>query len=169
MAGGLDLDSVHSIVSLRQKVHQAWANVDVQLKRRQELIPNLVNIVKGLRDCERDTQVELAHLRGQLIATPPGQAGPDPQALADTVLALRERYPQLQANEAFLSLHRNLVDTEQRIALARGYFNEMASFYNGRLLLVPDRFLAALAGMKPQPLLTADNFARAAVEVKLAG
>jgi hypothetical protein len=67
-----------------------------------------------------------------------------------------------------MNLQQNLVDTEQRIALARGYFNDIASFYNARLLIVPDRFIAALGAMKPQTLLLAANFERAPVEVKLA-
>ena len=66
-----------------------------------------------------------------------------------------------------MDLHKNLVDTEQRISLARGYFNDIATHYNTRLQIVPDRFIAALAAMRPQPLITAENFERAAVEVNL--
>ncbi len=158
----------NSIVTLRQRVQQAWANVDVQLKRRHDLIPNLVNIVQGMRDYEQNVQTELAHLRTQLTATPPGEPGPDPQATRAMVSAIVERYPELKANSSFMNLHENLVDTEQRIALARGYFNDIASFYNARLQIVPDRFIAALGAMKPQTLLLADNFERAPVEVKFA-
>lgn len=158
----------NSIVTLRQSVEQAWANVDVQLKRRHDLIPNLVEIVKGMRDYEQTLQTELAHLRTQLSATPPGEPGPDPQATAFTLGAIIERYPELKANDAFLNLQQNLVDTEQRIALARGYFNDIASFYNARLQTIPDCFIAALGAMKPKVLMTADKFERAAVNVKFA-
>ncbi|MGP0062656.1 MAG: LemA family protein [Isosphaeraceae bacterium] len=158
----------NSIVALRRRVHQAMANVDVQLKRRHDLIPNLVTIVRGMRDYEKTLQSELAQLRNQLIATPPGEPGPDPQAMTGILGAIQERYPQLRANGSFLALQHNLVDTEQRIALARGYFNEIATFYNTRLQTVPDRFIAALGAMKPQNLMTADDFERAPVEVKLA-
>jgi hypothetical protein len=158
----------NSLVRLRQRVRQAWANVDVQLKRRHDLIPNLVNMVQGLRNYEQTLQTELALLRNQLIATPPGQPGPDPLAARNTLLAIQERYPELKANSAFLNLQKNLVDTEERIALARGYFNDIANFYNTRLQVVPDRFIAALGAMAPQALMTADNFERAPVEVKFA-
>ena len=158
----------NSIIGLRQRVQQAWANVDVQLQRRHDLIQNLVLAVQAMRDHERTLQTELAQFRNQLIATPPGQPGPDPQAVKTTIAAIRERYPQLNADKSFLDLQRNLIDTEERIALARGYFNEVAAHYNTHLQTVPDRFVAALGAMKPQALMTADNFERASVEVKLA-
>ncbi len=158
----------NSMIDLRQRVRQAWANVDVQLKRRADLIPSLVRVVEGLRDHERRVQTELAELRNQAGATAPGDTGPDPRGCAGLVRAVVERYPELRANDAFMSLQRSLADTEQRIALARGYFNEIATFYNSRLEIVPDRFLAALARMKPRPLIVATDFERAPVEVKLA-
>lgn len=140
----------NSMVELRQRVRQAWANVDVHLKRRNDLIPNLVRIIQALRDHERTVQVQLAHLRSQPLATPPGQPGPDPEGCAASVQAVVERYPELKADEGFLSLQKSLVDTEQRIALARDYFSSIATFFNTRLERIPDRFVAALAAMKPQ-------------------
>ena len=68
----------NSLVGLRQRVRQAWANVDVQLKRRNDLIPNLIRVIEGLRDYEQQVQTELAHLRAQLAVTAPGTPGPDP-------------------------------------------------------------------------------------------
>ncbi len=158
----------NSLIALRQRVQQAWSNVDVQLKRRHDLIPNLVEIVKGMRDYERTVQTELARLRAQLKATPPGEPGPDPQAATELVGAIVERYPELEANRSFSHLHQNLVDTEQRIALARSYFNDIATFYNNRLQRIPDCFIAALGAAKPQALMTADDFERAPVVVDLA-
>jgi hypothetical protein len=158
----------NSLIALCQRVQQAWSNVDVQLKRRHDLIPNLVAMVQGLRDHERTLQTELAHLRAQLMATPPGQPGPDPRGTTAMVGAIVERYPELKANSSFLHLQKNLVDTEQRIALARAYFNDITSFYNTRLQRIPDGLVAALAGLTLRALMTADQFERAAVEVKLA-
>lgn len=158
----------NSLVELRQRVRQAWAQVDVQLKRRHDLIPNLIEIVKGLRDHEQHVQTELAALRSQAQATPPGVAGPDFRALKGTVVAIAERYPELKADTTFANLHRNLVDTEQRIALARGYFNDIATHFNTRLETVPDRYVAGLAAMRPQALLQADEFERAPVKVDFA-
>jgi len=77
-------------------------------------------------------------------------------------------YPELKANSSFLNLQQQLVDTEERVALARSYFNDVSTFYNTRLQIIPDRFIAALGAMKPQVLMTADDFERAPVQVKFA-
>jgi hypothetical protein len=155
----------NSLVDLRQRVREAWSLVDVQLKRRHDLIPNLVALVQGSRDYERQVQTELAALRGELSATPPGVAGPDYSAVGKKVVAIAERCPELKASENFLSLQKGLIETEQRIALARGYFNEIATHYNTRLEIVPERYVAHLAAMKPESLMAANDFERAAVEV----
>ncbi len=155
----------NSVISLRNRVRQGWSQVEIQLKRRHDLIPALVNVVTGLRDHESAVQTELAALRAQMTATPPGVAGADFQACANTMVILAERYPELTAQESFLNLQRNLVDTEQRIALARGYFNEIATHFNTRLEVVPDRFVAALAGMRAETLMAANDFERAPVTV----
>lgn len=156
----------NSLVDLRQRVRQAWSLIDVQLQRRHDLIPNLVNAVKGYRDYEQQLQTELASLRSQLSATPPGVAGPDYGAVARVASIIAERYPELKANENFMALQKSLAETEQRIALARGYFNDIATEYNTRLEIVPERFAAAIAGMKPQPLMAANEFERAAVKIE---
>lgn len=158
----------NSIIDLRQRVRQGWSQVDVQLKRRHDLIPNLVKAVEGLRDYEGNLQTELATLRSQLGATAPGQPGPDYQATGKTLIAIAERYPEITAQQSFLNLQQNLSETEQRIALARGYFNEIATYYNTRLQIVPDKFIASLGGLKEQPLMLANDFERAPVEVSLA-
>jgi len=158
----------NALVDVRQRVRAAWSLVDIQLKRRFDLIPNLMNCVQGYRDHEAQLQLELAALRTQLEATPPGVAGPDHGAVSKQVVAIAERYPELKANEAFLSLQKTLSDTEQRIALARSYFNEIATHYNTRLEIVPERYVAALGAMKPQPLMAANDFERAAVTMELA-
>ena len=156
----------NSLIELRNRVRQAWSLVEVQLKRRHDLIPNLLNVVQGFKDYESTVQKELAELRTQLQATPPGVAGPDYSAVQNCVIALAERYPDLKANDLFLKLQQNLIDTEQRIALARGYFNEIATHYNTRLERVPDRFVAAIAAMKPQSLMAANDFERAPVKLE---
>ncbi len=158
----------NSLIDLRQRVRQAWSLVDVQLQRRHDLIPNLVNVVTGYRDYEKQLQTELAALRAELMATPPGVTGPDFTAVAKTAVAIAERYPDLKANTTFTALQKNLIDTEQRIALARGYFNDIATQYNTRLEVVPERYVAWLAAMQPQTLMAANDFERAAVKVELA-
>lgn len=162
------ITAYNSLVNLRQRVRQAWSLVEIQLKRRNDLIPNLVHAVQGFRDYERTVQTELAELRTQLTATPPGKPGPDPHAVLPVARTLVERYPELKGNESFLALQKELSGTEQRIALARAYFNDIATFYNTRLEIVPDRWIAAIAGLKPRTLMTADDFERAVPEVNLA-
>ena len=156
----------NSLVNLRERVRQAWANVDVQLKRRHDLIPMLLAPVAALRDHEQRVQAELALLRSQGSATAPGEPGPDPHPCGVALGVIIERYPELKANDAFLGLQRSLSDTEERISLARGYFNEIATHYNTRLAIIPDRFVAALGRMKPRALMAAESFERQVVRVE---
>jgi hypothetical protein len=158
----------NSLVGLRQRVQQAWAQVDIQLKRRHDLIPNLIEAVEGYAAHEREVQELVAKLRQQMTATPPGIAGPDYSGFAPSIRATVERYPDLKSSGLFLKLQQSLTETEQRIALARDYFNNIASFYNARLEIVPDRLIASLMKLRPQTLLGAADFERAPVHVKLA-
>jgi hypothetical protein len=158
----------NSLINLHHMVEQGWSQVDVQLKRRHDLIPNLVKTVEGYRTYESEIQKLLAEIRTQTEATPPGVAGPDFKGVAPMLNIIIERYPELKASESFLRLQQTLVDTEQRIALARDYFNNIATFYNTRLGIIPDRFVAAMARLYPQALMAAADFERAPVQVQLA-
>lgn len=158
----------NSLVSLRNRVRQGWSLIDVQLKRRHDLIPSLVGTVAGLSAHEQTTQTAIAALRAQLGATPPGVAGPDFEGVAGALRVVVERYPTLTAQEEFGRLQRALVETEQRIALARAYYNDIATYFATRLEQVPDRWVARLAAMQPEPLWEAENFERAPVSVRFA-
>ena len=158
----------NSLVELRQRMRRAWSLVDVQLKRRSTLIPQIVAVVKGLKEHEKEVQSALAELRTQAQATEPGLDGPDPAACQPSLIALREAYPELKSDEAFRKLQTELSDTEQRIALARGYFNDVCTFYNTRLGIFPDGLIARLTGFQSHPLIVAENFERAPVKVNLA-
>ncbi|HVU18545.1 MAG TPA: LemA family protein [Candidatus Didemnitutus sp.] len=166
--GGWTWMVYNSLVDLRNRVASAWSQVEVQLKRRFDLIPRLEGVVQGLAQHERSVQEGLAALRAQRTATPPGEAGPDIQALGGSLTAIAERYPELKANDSFLRLQRELSDTEQRVALARGYYNEIATHYNTTIEIVPERFVAGFTGLKSRSLLEAGDFERAPVQVKLA-
>lgn len=157
----------NSFINLRNMVGQGKSQIDVQLKRRHDLIPNLVKTIEGYRTHETETQKLLAEIRTQAEATLPGEPGPDPKGVALMLNIIGERYPELKANESFLQLHHALVDTEQRIALARDYFNNIVTFYNTRLDIIPDRFVAAMARFRPQPLMATADFERAPVRVQL--
>ncbi len=158
----------NSLVNLRQRVRQGWAEVDIELKRRNDLIPNLVQVVEGYATHESQLQELAANLRGQMSATPPGAAGTDYAGCGPILRVTVENYPDLKASELFLNLQKQLSDTEQRIALARDYFNQIVTFYNTRLEIVPDTFLAKMMRLKPQTLMGAADFERAPVKVDLA-
>lgn len=128
----------NSLVGLRERVRQAFANIDVQLKRRADLIPQLVATVQTLRDYEKNVQIELAKMRAQMRATPPGIVGEDPIACAGLVQTVCEQYPELESNQGFMKLTKTLADTENRIAMARGFYEETLSFYRTRLESFPD-------------------------------
>ncbi len=157
-----------SIIGLRERVRQGWSLIDVQLKRRHDLLPALTASVAALAAHEREVQTVLAGLRAQSLATKPGVAGPDFDGLARELRVVVERYPQLRAQEGFAALERELIATEQRIALARAYYNDIATHYATRLEILPDRWIAALRKLAPEPLLTATHFERAAVAINFA-
>ncbi len=158
----------NSLVSLRQRVRQGWSLIDVQLKRRHDLIPSLATTIGALSNHESNTQKAVAALRAQTAATPPGVSGPDFEGVAAQLRVVIEHYPQLTAQPTFAALHRQLVETEQRIALARTYYNDIATHFATRLEIIPDRWVASLGAMKPEPLLAAASFERASVPVSFA-
>ena len=157
-----------SIIGLRERVRQGWSLIDVQLKRRHDLLPSLAAAVSGLSAHEREVQTLVADLRAQTQATRPGAAGPDHDGLAPELRMIVEKYPELKAREGFAALQRELITTEQRIALARAYYNDIATHYATRLEIIPDRWIASLRKLTPEPLLTATHFERANVEVNFA-
>ena len=157
----------NSLVNLRQRVRQGWAQVDIQLKRRNDLIPNLVQVVEGYAAHESQLQELVVKMRQQMSATPPGVKGPDFTGFVPILRVTVERYPDLKASDLFLKLQKELTGTEERIALARDYFNQIATFYNTRLEIVPDTFLAKMMKLAPQTLMSASDFERAPVKVNL--
>lgn len=158
----------NDLIGLRNRVREGWVLIDIQLKRRHDLIPNLVRIVGALRDHERTVHEQLAALRGQAGATIPGLAGPAPLALRPALIVLQEKYPVLKAMPAFLKLQQQLVETEERIALARDYFNNIATHFNTRIEQVPDNFVSMLTLMRRFELISAQDFERASIKVEFA-
>ena len=141
----------NSVVGLRNRVAQAYSLIDVQLKRRADIIDRLVACVKGFREHEVAVQ--------RLVTEARARMGDGPvKALAPGLQAVVESYPEIRALASFDLLRKNLIETEDRIALARGYHNNIATFYNTRLERVPDSYLAGLVKMKPEPLFEAEGF-----------
>lgn len=142
----------NSLVKLRQRVQNAWSQIDVQMKRRYDLIPNLVDIVKGYARHEKETLERVTQARNMAI-----QAGsPIQQAQAENVLsgalkslfAVAEAYPELKANTNFMQLQTEFSDTESKIAFARQFFNDTVQSYNTKIELFPFNLLAGMLGFK---------------------
>lgn len=129
---------------------ESWSQIDVQLKRRNDLIPNLVETTKGYAKHEKETLAEVIKLRNQLVSIPEG----DHQAkmevsnqLTDTlrsIFALSENYPDLKANQEFTKLMEELTNTENKIAYSRQLFNSSAAAYNQRLVTFPSNLIAKI-------------------------
>jgi LemA protein len=143
--------SYNRFVLQRQLVQNSWSTVDTELKRRYDLIPNLVATVKGYAAHERATLEAVVHARGQAVAA---TGGPEHQAPAENVLvdglkqllALSEAYPELKADQHFLDLQRQLASTENRIQAARRIYNGNVRDLNTRVEQVPSNVIARLGG-----------------------
>jgi len=157
----------NSLVNLRARVCQGFSQIDVELKRRADLIPNLVSAVEGYRSHESGLLELAAELRSQQNVTMDTQSS-GLKGLAAGLSIISEKYPDLKASQSFLALQKSLSEAEQRLALARDYYNSIATFYRTRLEIFPDGVLGRLLGFKPMALLEASTFERAPVEVNLA-
>src|SRR6516165_3452910 len=142
----------NSLVAMRQRTNQAFADIDVQLKQRHDLIPNLVETVKGYAGHERGTLEAVINARNAAVQAQAG--GVAAQAAAENVLtgalrqlfALSEAYPNLKANENFLQLQSELTDIENKLAAARRFFNNAVQEYNTSIQQFPAVFLAGPLG-----------------------
>ena len=168
------------LVRLRNRSENAWAQVDVQLKRRADLVPNLVETVKGFAAQERTVLEEVTRARASASSiqlTP--QALNDPKALErfqaaqnqlsgalSRLLVTVERYPDLKSNQNFLALQTQLEGTENRITVERRKFNEAVRDYNTRLRLFPGSIVASMAGFQPKAFFEATPDAATAPKVK---
>jgi LemA protein len=142
-------------VRLRQHIKESWADIDVEMKRRYELIPNVVNTVKGYAAHERDVLERVTELRNRAVAstgTPASQAADESALLLGLrqLFVVAENYPQLRADAHFLSLQKELANTEDRIAAARRFFNANVRDLNQLCQSFPTNLIAALFGITPQ-------------------
>jgi LemA protein len=145
----------NGLVSMRQRVNQAFADIDVQLKQRHDLVPNLVETVKGYAAHERGTLDEVVKARNAAVTA----QGPAQQAAAENMLsgalrqlfALSEAYPDLKANANFQQLQAQLTDLENKIAAARRFFNNAVQEYNSGIQQFPAALFAASFGFHPKP------------------
>ena len=149
------IGTYNKLVRSRNKVEGEWAQIDVQLKRRIDLIPNLVETVKGYAAHENETLEAVIAARNKAVsATTPEEeiksAGEVSQALS-RLLALTESYPDLKANENFLKLQDDLKDTEDKIAYARQFYNDASKSYKNLVEMFPSNIIASIFGFKAKP------------------
>jgi LemA protein len=146
----------NSLVRLRNEADQGWANIDVQLKRRADLIPNLVETVKGYASHERETFDEVTRARAALqqAQTPAEASVANAQAEAATgkLIAVAEAYPELKASQNFLALQEELTDTEDKIAAARRYYNATVLRFNTKQQSFPTLLVAGPGGFHEKEL-----------------
>ncbi len=161
----------NGLVHLRNYVDNAWAQIDVQLKRRHDLIPNLLETVKGYMGHERETLEAITNARaGAIKATGPAEAGAAESKLSGALRGLMvnvERYPDLKASTNFLALQEELSSTENKISFARQAYNDSVTKYNTRIQTIPAAFIAGPAGFTKRDLFElTDEAERAVPEVK---
>jgi LemA protein len=140
-------------VRARNAVKNAWSQIDVQLKRRHDLIPNLLETVKGYMKHERETLEAVTQARNMAInaknVTDVGKAEGTLSGVLKTLFAVAESYPDLKANQNFLALQEELTSTENKIAFSRQAYNDSAMTLNNRIEMVPTNFVASLFNFKP--------------------
>jgi LemA protein len=166
---GYAVITYNGLVSLRNRIENAWAQIDVQLKRRHDLIPNLVETVKGYAAHERETLEAVIQARNMAMAA----QGPHDQAAAENMItgalkslfALQEAYPDLKANENFLNLQEELTGTEGRIAYARQFYNDTVYRYNTKIQSVPANVIANQFDFDEREYFEVDDASRANVQV----
>jgi LemA protein len=179
---GITLASTNNrLVTLGQEVDKQWAEVENQYQRRADLVPNLVSTVQGAASFEKETLTAVTEARASVgrATITPGKAPTDPETLAryqaaqdqlgsalQRLLVVSERYPELKANANFRDLQAQLEGTENRIAVARGRFNEAAQFYNTAILKFPTNFVARMLGFKERPYFKAAAGAEQAPKVQ---
>ena len=151
----------NSLVSLRLRVKNAWAQIDTQLKRRFDLIPNLVETVKGYAKHEKGTLEEVVKLRSgaydKMSADEKIENNAKLSAGITKIMALAESYPELKANQNFLSLSSDLSNVEEDIANSRKYYNGAVKIFNNKVMMFPSNIVANILGYKEQKMYEVDS------------
>ena len=157
----------NSLIGLKNQVANAWKQIDVQLKRRHDLIPNLVGTVKGAMEFERSTLEAVISARNKAVSVTGVRAtaqaeGELTQALG-RFFAVAEAYPELKSNQNVLQLQEELTSTENKIGFARQLYNDVATQYNTKQAQIPTNFVAGLAKASPAELWAIEDAAERAV------
>lgn len=164
------LITYNSLITLRNRVREAWSQIDIQLKRRSSLIPNLVEAVKGYVKHEKDVLENVTKARSALV----GAGSPHEKAAANDMLtgalkslfAVAEAYPDLKASENFKQLQEELSDTETKVAAARQFYNTNVLDLNNNLETIPSTWIGSMFGFKKEEFFKATDEEKEDIQVK---
>ena len=153
------IGAYNGLVSLRNKVRDQWSQIDVLLKRRSDLIPNLVETVKGYASHESETLEAVITARNKVVQAPSKEdemaANGELSGALNRLFALAESYPDLKANQNFLDLQNNLKETEDKIAYARQFYNDAVMKYQNKIEMFPTNIVAGMFKFKPEKFFEA--------------
>lgn len=159
----------NGLVTLKTQIQEAWSEIDVQLKRRADLIPNLVETVKGYAKHEKTVFSEVTKARSALMGAgslaKKAQASDMLTTALGKLIAVAENYPQLKANENFVQLQKELSDTEDKVAYSRQYYNSVVNDYNTRIRTFPNTLFNEMFGFTEKEFFGATEAERKAVKV----
>ena len=161
----------NGLVQLRNQVQNAWAQIDVQLKRRSDLIPNLVNTVKGVMKFEQETLEKVMNARaralGATTVTERGAAEAEVSQGLGRLLAVMENYPELKSNQNALQLQEEVTATENKVGFARQFYNDVVMKFNTAQQVFPGNIIAGMFNFKPSEFLQVPEADRAVPKVDL--
>ncbi|MFC1622160.1 LemA family protein [Patescibacteria group bacterium] len=159
----------NSLASLRVKIKEAWSQIDVQLKRRIDLIPNLVNTVKGYAKHEKEVFENVTKARSALMnagnAKEAGEADNMLKGALKSLFAVAEAYPDLKAQEGFVQLQKELSDTEDKVAYSRQFYNSVVRDFNEKIVVFPSNIFAKMFGFKAEEFFEVEGAEREAPKV----
>ena len=167
---GFVMGTYNSLVQLRNKVRDQFSQIDVQLKRRADLIPNLVETVKGYAKHESDTFEKVIQARNSYASAKTDdekiKASKDLTAGISKIFALAESYPELKANENFMNLQSQLKEVEDKISYSRQFYNDSVLMYNNKIEMFPSNLIASVFSFKKETFFEANESDRENVKVK---
>jgi LemA protein len=161
----------NGLISLRNDVQSAWKQIDVQLKRRHDLIPNLVTTVKGAMEFEQDTLEKVISARARAVSAPTTSTKAEAENMLTQALgklfALMENYPALKSNQNVMQLQEELTSTENKISFARQFYNDLVANYRTKLQVFPNNFVSSMFSFKTEEYFGAEEADRAVPGVNL--
>ena len=161
--------SFNRLIGLKNRANNAWSQIDVQLKRRYDLIPNLVNAVKGYMKHEKGTLTDITKMRSQLVSGSVQEKAKASNMISDalkTIFAVAENYPKLQASENFKMLQEELSGTESKIAYARQFYNDTVMGLNNSIQQFPSSVVAGMMSLKEREFFKTEESEKKNVKVE---